>query len=565
MIRNRIFLVVLLLSPGFLQAQSYTLKEKTSIAARVDSLMYRFMHNSALAETGKNLPSTKVIRELKGLFLPEARIFDDINATYQDDGQGYPYKLTEKSMEVYFDELVEQFPERLVVENRKVNISYDLLEQGQITAALERSISGTRATGKYNLSNQDTLLIKIIVLPDQSVKISGITSIGSNLRVTNDQDLDGVIDSEDQCREQKGKLNLKGCPDRDDDQVPDRSDNCPDIPGTTDNHGCPPSDFAYRFIFSLSSGYSIGRIKMNQPGSAELGYNTAILEKNRSVVSLENPGMTGGIKSGASISYFYGKRKSAISRGIGLGFYYQRFQSTYNVSGSILVFHAFDDASVNPDGYRRIISLLDFKEQNTFTVIQFPLTYRLRSKMNANWSWEAGFGPAVSFIRTKTELADKLIYIEGYQQYDSVSYQPYYNPQQDASFSDLPLIREFISGKRGVTDPELLFAMLNDRTPVYDFGPAAGSVKKNKVKSLTGISIHAGFELAYYLSPRAALKAGLAVDYAPSALKLGNKDAKNYQNGDTPDDYNPLFNSAAKTNYLSFGLQLGLAVGLTKN
>lgn len=55
-----------------------------------------------------------------------------------------------------------------------------------------------------------------------------------------DNDADGVLDAEDNCRDEAGVIENRGCPDqdRDADGVVDRVDNCPDEPGSAENHGC---------------------------------------------------------------------------------------------------------------------------------------------------------------------------------------------------------------------------------------------------------------------------------------------------------------------------------------
>lgn len=53
-----------------------------------------------------------------------------------------------------------------------------------------------------------------------------------------DNDGDGVLDGDDQCRDVAGSEAARGCPDRDGDGVGDRVDNCPDEAGTVEHHGC---------------------------------------------------------------------------------------------------------------------------------------------------------------------------------------------------------------------------------------------------------------------------------------------------------------------------------------
>jgi hypothetical protein len=68
--------------------------------------------------------------------------------------------------------------------------------------------------------------------------------------VSKDSDGDGVPDSQDNCKYQKGLPTNNGCPentappidkDSDGDGVPDNEDNCPTQRGTKSNNGCPQS------------------------------------------------------------------------------------------------------------------------------------------------------------------------------------------------------------------------------------------------------------------------------------------------------------------------------------
>ncbi|MBK7435143.1 MAG: OmpA family protein [Chitinophagaceae bacterium] len=60
--------------------------------------------------------------------------------------------------------------------------------------------------------------------------------------VNYDRDNDGVPDSTDRCPDDKGLVNLKGCPDRDGDGIADIDDKCPDVPGLARYQGCPIPD-----------------------------------------------------------------------------------------------------------------------------------------------------------------------------------------------------------------------------------------------------------------------------------------------------------------------------------
>ena len=55
-----------------------------------------------------------------------------------------------------------------------------------------------------------------------------------------DADEDGIADGDDECPEEAGPTENKGCPwpDADNDGVADKDDDCPELAGTTEN-GCP--------------------------------------------------------------------------------------------------------------------------------------------------------------------------------------------------------------------------------------------------------------------------------------------------------------------------------------
>ena len=64
------------------------------------------------------------------------------------------------------------------------------------------------------------------------------------LEQNSDKDQDGVLDSEDKCPDEAGKIENEGCPwlDSDDDGVLDNTDLCPEEKGSIENIGCPWPD-----------------------------------------------------------------------------------------------------------------------------------------------------------------------------------------------------------------------------------------------------------------------------------------------------------------------------------
>jgi outer membrane protein OmpA-like peptidoglycan-associated protein len=64
------------------------------------------------------------------------------------------------------------------------------------------------------------------------------------VKIIPDSDKDGITDDKDDCKDQPGPKENKGCPwgDRDGDGVTDNIDNCPDEAGPKENKGCPWGD-----------------------------------------------------------------------------------------------------------------------------------------------------------------------------------------------------------------------------------------------------------------------------------------------------------------------------------
>jgi len=111
--------------------------------------------------------------------------------------------------------------------------SYGALDiQGEVfgwyTARLPRFFYGTGRQSLWGMWGVKALIKEALRYYDPIVDFSRF-----------DNDGDGVIDSQDECPDVPGPLELHGCPDRDGDKVPDYKDKCPDDPGPPEQGGCP--------------------------------------------------------------------------------------------------------------------------------------------------------------------------------------------------------------------------------------------------------------------------------------------------------------------------------------
>jgi outer membrane protein OmpA-like peptidoglycan-associated protein len=122
-----------------------------------------------------------------------------------------------------------------------LSASYSIFNRSATNIGLGTSINTWGGTQFYLVT--DNILGAIF---PQNAKTTNIR-IGINLRFgtdpyRDDEDEDGVPDSEDKCPRIKGLPELKGCPDNDGDRVADNEDNCPNEPGMAKFQGCPDKD-----------------------------------------------------------------------------------------------------------------------------------------------------------------------------------------------------------------------------------------------------------------------------------------------------------------------------------
>ena len=553
------YLLMFLLVSVLLKAQSYTNANKLIIVANTDTLLKNYLQKSSLIEEGTTKQSDKVLREFKNLFASDAQIFDDILPVF-DSTQiyGYPYKLKTKTFKEYYSGLVYEFPEGLTVNNKKININYAELDKGIIKVALERVLKGTSATKKYILFNHDSLMLTLAVQPDKKVKIKSIAAIGSPLiQVLNDKDYDGVIDSKDECPGDKGKMYLKGCPDKDNDGIPDKNDECPSDFGPASNGGCPPSTFAYRFVLSAGIGYQWNKNSIKTP-SENLGYLE--LDKERfDAGKFSNPGFEGGFTINGNICYYFGKNKNNRNKGLSLGISVYNYKADYSISGSHYEFKSVDGGN---DPYRRIISLKEAKEKAEFYIVNLPLLFRYKQKLNTKLAFELGVGSGVILFSSKSEAQAKIDFEGIYKFQDG---QFIYDQHYVYDKSDLFLIKDSIHvlHDEQLSKTQLLFEMLKESDPGYDFSIFDESRQPYTATSerfqRIGISGNACFDLFYHVTPKLALKTGATFVYAPFKSK-----ASAYKIADKADgtDYQSFLESRPKSNYFGYGIILGIILGI---
>lgn len=122
-----------------------------------------------------------------------------------------------------------------------VNLCYSIFNKSYNNVGLGLSINTWGGTQFYMVS--DNVLGAIFPQNAKSFNLR----VGINLRFGidpyyDDEDNDGIPESDDKCPREKGSVEMRGCPDRDNDGVADYEDQCPDNAGIMRFRGCPDKD-----------------------------------------------------------------------------------------------------------------------------------------------------------------------------------------------------------------------------------------------------------------------------------------------------------------------------------
>ena len=378
--------------PVLMWAQGYSNADKAAINGRIDTLLQNYLQKSGLTLPGVSKRNDKVVADLRAMIKTDAEIFDDINAAYNE--KTHQYELKTKSRNTFIEDLVDRFPKGLLITNNNMNISYRDFDKNEIQVALSRTVQGT-SSDKFTFYNEDTLLLTIGILPDQTVKIINISSIGSHLKCMNDKDNDGVIDETDECPEELGVIALNGCADADEDGIPDKRDHCPREKGTENNDGCPPSTFAYKLVFSGGIGtvFNSNKLESEMPVSALKGYDD-LNEEQSQLGGIVTPSQRkASVHYHANVGYYFGKTSNK-TKGISLGVSFSHYSASYNVGG--LKFFYRKNQPGTQDNYHQIDLLSAAAvEEVDFSLLNFPLMFRYKTKFSQKLAAELSAGPSL--------------------------------------------------------------------------------------------------------------------------------------------------------------------------
>jgi len=170
-----LFLVVFaVLVPSLMLAQQ---NDQSTLVQQSLVLFKNYQNLIELREVGVQGVSDEKAAEFKALFVSDAAIYDDICPNQVEDT---PYKLSNKSVNQYIQDVKRMYPEGINASITKATIA--IKDNGTVEFIYEKSTSATTEhQGKrITFQNKDTLQM-VVKWVDNKVKIVAITSVGSNI------------------------------------------------------------------------------------------------------------------------------------------------------------------------------------------------------------------------------------------------------------------------------------------------------------------------------------------------------------------------------------------------
>jgi outer membrane protein OmpA-like peptidoglycan-associated protein len=123
-------------------------------------------------------------------------------------------------------------PRELALAEANLEFAYAEVSEGDSARAQEHIRIADENAKKAVFLSKDCAAKTVLIKKDDKVVVK--------IEPT-DRDGDGVLDADDECPDQVGPKENRGCPwgDRDKDGLVDPEDQCPEVPGPKENRGCP--------------------------------------------------------------------------------------------------------------------------------------------------------------------------------------------------------------------------------------------------------------------------------------------------------------------------------------
>jgi hypothetical protein len=413
----------------------------------------------------------------------------------------------------------------------------------------------------YKFNYSSAIRVTLVNSHDEvnTIKIKRIENISHIVTCINDEDGDGLLNQYDAKPNLFGDFTTSGTPDTDLDAVPDSTDKCTGTYGSMLNDGCPASYFTTNKVLAGALGGQFNLPNIKLPGLNQLGYTTDngedamdVLQSNAGAIKTEPA--SAGIYAAGNYSYYFGTK--AKQAGVSIGISYASFTTGIELTSPIVyTFKAFDKV----DFYRRQIIIKSLKEEIAWNVLNIPVqfTYRLKLSANNTWTVNVKAGPSLMLFNNTSDYNTNIDF-GGIYQIDTVSRNKitYYNFFNSGSTYNVYFTANGINGQNSNPGAAIIFAQLSNNSEGYDFAFNKNYRDKQKLsRTVVAFNLSAGGQYKRNKNNPIAVTFGFHLVYAP----LPERKERYIPINKTSDEFNSLFNSTAKTAYLAYGLNLGLA------
>jgi hypothetical protein len=264
-----------------------------------------------------------------------------------------------------------------------------------------------------------------------------------------------------------------------------------------------------------------------------------------------------GIYAGGNFTYFFGKKKKS---GVSIGVNFSSLSAEYLLTSPVVYTYKSFDGN---DHYRRQITISKLDEQINTSIYNIPLMYNYRAYFNAKRELVVSFkiGPSLMVFNGRSNYnatidvggiyqvdtlgKDKITY---YDHFDAGSTYNVYvnstginnqntNPGAIAVFSQLPKSVDFVSNKNYVG-------------------------RQNLVRTTVGFNL--ALQGQYPITLANSKGSFLSMKFAGHFVYAPFFDRKNnYKPIErTTDDYNSIYTSSARSQYMAYGVTVGFVYNL---
>jgi len=543
---TRIF--ALILFPFFCAGQNTG--SKKALMNNLDDFLSEFASVSSFREIGGTEFSETQATRFKEMFVENAIIFDDINASIVEDLLGgSPYQLKNKPLDEYIADVRKGFPTGIRVDILNSAIDFSRLDSNLINIVINKKVSG-KSSSLNRFENNDTLLLEMIVTADNHFQIKKISMIGSNFSCANDKDNDGIIDEQDACPGVKGEMRFKGCPDRDRDGIADNEDQCPDEYGTFFNKGCPQEVFTNKYGIDLFIGFVLNTPENLILENSALAFNELDAERSTIGTLTYSSKSVSSLINGLEFSMSLNTNKTMA---LAIGVNYTKFSSDLTWAGFHAEYKEVDNSLVQTP-FRRVLTLKQTKEHLESQYLTVPLLLKFRKRLNEKFGIYYELGPAFDLINlnsaTSSVADEEAIYV-----YSSISGVKWtYSKNYSPSPTDWIITRDMVNSN-STGGANAYFALLqNNGFDVALDKPLSGTSEKISRIGFSGIARVGAF---YMVDRSISIFAGIVYSYHFSSKK---QDGKYTPIGESQ-NYQSVMNGVKKYNGQSMGMMLGIKYG----